>query len=399
MTGADIVLDLSRLLSRGLHATPTGVDRVEMAYARGLMRLVPDRLAFGAVSPVGGYGRVPTDTATAFLDATEARWRGEAPVRAGARRWSGALRDLVDLRPRPLPRGGGRVLIQASPHHLHREALVADILRREQARFVCLVHDLIPIDFPEYARPNGPALHQRRIDCVARQASAVIANSDATRTAFLPHLAAQRREIPVRVAPLGIVRRTAPPAGTGSMARPYFLCLGTIEPRKNHLLLLNIWRRLLTEAGAAAPLLVIVGRRGWENENIVDMLDRCPALKPGVEEHAGLSDDRVVSLIAGARALLMPSFAEGFGLPVAEALDAGVPVLCSDIPAHREVGGDAPDYLDPLDGPGWMAAINDYARPDSRRRAAQTERIARWSAPRWDAHVATVLDLADEVAR
>ncbi len=82
--------------------------------------------------------------------------------------------------------------------------------------------------------------------------------------------------------------------------------------------------------------------------------------------------------------MLMPSFAEGFGMPVVEALAAGVPVICSDIMAHREVGGDAPDYLDPLDGLGWMKAILNYSQPDSPdRRGARSHGSSVWRAPTW----------------
>jgi glycosyltransferase involved in cell wall biosynthesis len=100
-------------------------------------------------------------------------------------------------------------------------------------------------------------------------------------------------------------------------------------------------------------------------------------------------------MVAGARAVLLPSFAEGFGMPVAEALVAGVPVIVSDIDALREVGGDAPDYIDPLDGLGWRAAIEDYCRPDSARRAAQVRRIADWRPCTWDRHIDIVLELID----
>jgi glycosyltransferase involved in cell wall biosynthesis len=89
----------------------------------------------------------------------------------------------------------------------------------------------------------------------------------------------------------------------------------------------------------------------------------------------------------------MPSFAEGYGMPVTEALALGVPVLCSDLPALREAGGEVPLFLDPLDGPAWQRAIDDLASPDSREHAAQRQRLAGWHTPTWPEHIAIVLEL------
>lgn len=396
----EIVLDLSRLVSRILHSTPTGVDRVEMAYARELMNAIPNRLSFSAVHPSSIYGRLPFRAAAAFLDRVESLWQGDT-VGARTRRqiWAAAASATGALRPRSIPRKAGRrVLLQVSPHHLHREAQTATILKREGAKFVCLLHDLIPIEHPEYARANGTALHLRRIGTVSRLADAVIVNSDATKQAFLPYVRSAGRDIPVHVAHLGIEPRPRPVVAPASSERPYFVCLSTIEPRKNHLLLLNIWRRLLSESNGEAPRLILIGRRGWENENIIDMLDRCPVLHAGVEEYSGLPDRKVQSLLAGARALLMPSFAEGYGLPVAEALDLGVPVICSELPVFREVGRDVPEYIDPLDGVGWIKAIREYTAVPAPRRQAQMARMAGWSATRWPDHIRKALDLVTDIA-
>ena len=113
----EIVLDLSRLLSRVLHPTPTGVDRVEMAYARGLAEAMPDRLHFAAVHPSGFYGRLPRRAVARFLDLTEERWehRGFTSI------W-----DCVASLPEPSPRcardchaamrgGGGRSIFRRRP--------------------------------------------------------------------------------------------------------------------------------------------------------------------------------------------------------------------------------------------------------------------------------------------
>ena len=98
-------------------------------------------------------------------------------------------------------------------------------------------------------------------------------------------------------------------------------------------------------------------------------------------------------MLKGARALLLPSFAEGYGLPLAEALTQGTPVLCSDIPVFREIGGGVPDYLDPADGAAWRAAVLDYAEPQSPSRQAQLQRLGGWSQPTWERHF-TLVDTA-----
>lgn len=190
---------------------------------------------------------------------------------------------------------------------------------------------------------------------------------------------------------------TAPPS-TPQATAPYFVMLGTIEPRKNHLLLLQLWQRLVAQMGPArAPRLHLVGRSGWENAHILNLLERSSALHGVVTLSHGKSDREVAALLRGARALLMPSLAEGFGLPVAEALALGAPVIASDLPALREAGGGAPDYLDPLDGPAWVQAIRDYIDKDAPRRQAQLGRITAWRAPTWDDHCRVVLEAIDRL--
>jgi len=395
MTG-DVVLDLSRLLSRARHHTPSGVDRVEMAYARGLHARFGDRLHFAAVHPFGVYGRLSHARTLAFLDATEERW-ARVEVTTGPRPLPEILPTLLGLLPTP-PRPNGRgVYVQASPHHLTRPAQMQRILKREQARFLCLVHDLIPIEYPEYARPNGARLHRRRIATVTALADGIIVNSGATGESLKPWLAATGRSVDVRIALLGtdVIATAAPsaapsPAPSAVPAQPYFVCVGTIEPRKNHLLLLNLWRAMAHQSETGAiPRLIVIGRRGWENEQVVDMLERCTALEGHVEELNRCSDQHMHALLRGARALLLPSFAEGYGMPITEALSVGTPVICSDLPALREAGGAVPDFLDPLDGPGWAACIRDHA-DNGPLHQAQLERMGGWSAPSWADHMAVV---------
>ena len=396
----EIVFDLSRLLGRAYHTTPTGVDRVEFVYARELLARVPDRVSFAAVHPAGGYyGRLEIGAVRQFLSFTQARWQNRDTIDP-QRVKAAAVRHLFALRPRPVPpTRHDRLYLQASPHHLENTALVRQILRIERARFVTLVHDVIPLTHPEFARPNGAAEHARRLATVAELADGVIGNSIATIEALTPHLSEREGRV-VALALLGCewsddLPTAAPPPHDG----PYFVCIATIEPRKNHLFLLNVWRRLVERFGAAAPKLILVGRRGWENENVIDILERSNVLGDHVVEESDMPDRDLAALLAGARALLLPSFAEGYGMPVAEALAASVPVIASDLAALREVGGDVPDYLDPIDGLGWYDTILDYARAESPARAAQLDRLLHWSPTRWDAHMDIVLGVLDQVGK
>lgn len=400
-TPPEIVLDISRLVSRLLHPTPTGVDRVELAYARGLLARAPDRLSFSAVHPWGIYGRLDRKAVCGFLDHTEARWEIEGAGETWARRRGNALHWLWRLRPRPVPPPRrARILLQPSPNQLHLASRIAAKKVKEAARFICLVHDLIPVTHPEFARTGGAALHRQRIRTVETLADAILVNSEATRDALVSVSGQTLRDRPIRVAPLGVASGKRDTEAAEPSGRPYFLCIGTIEPRKNHLLLLNVWRSIVERVGPErAPLLLIAGRRGWENENIIDMLDRCTSLKGVVHELDRVPDSELFALVAGARALLMPSFAEGFGLPIAEALAAGAPVIASDLPAHREAGGCVPEFLDPLDGLAWREAVLTYADEHGFRRRAQLDRLTRWTPTRWDDHITTVLELAEEIAQ
>lgn len=396
---AEIVLDLSRLLSRSLHPTPTGVDRVEMAYARTLKRLIPNRLRFGAVHPTGLYGRLSAEAVDEFLDRTEERWESVGGSERPAEACGHAMKQCWSLRPQAImPPTIPRVVLQVSPHHLQHCRIVASKLRRERARFVCMVHDIIPITHPEYTRPSDPGRHRRLLHTIDAFADGILINSNATLEALLARMGAPLRRRPMTVAHFGVDIRHSPPRPTAVINRPYFVCMATIEPRKNHLLLLHLWRSMVELLGPGrTPKLILIGRRGWQNENVVDMLDRCPGLRDVVQELPQPPDVDLRTLLRDARGILLPSFAEGFDMPVTEALAAGVPVLASDIPVHREVGGEVPDYLDPIDGAGWRSAILDYAAPASIRRAAQLKRLGRWHPTSWDTHVQAALSVAEEV--
>ena len=397
-----VFLDVSRLLLCVLRPSPAGIDRVEFAYAR---HWGEQGCTFVAQTAWGGLAALPAERVRRLMGHIARYW--EAGPRAD-RAWDRARVEVARLhatlaagmgvrRLRRLAaqsKGGVYLLVS----HLSLEnASQIETVRRMGLAFVPMVHDLIPTTHPEYARPKQVGRHHRRIINAATLADGVIVNSAATADSLLEHMPRSGQPLPpITVARLGLEARRAPHAFP-RVEDPYFVTLGTIEPRKNHLLLLNLWRDLAERMGQDAPRLLVIGRRGWENENILDMLERCQSLYGLVQETGPLPDAEVTRLLAGARALLFPSFAEGYGLPLAESLALGTPAICSDLPALREVGGDVPDFLDPLDGAAWREAVLHYAEPGAPRREAQLARMAGWRVPGWAEHFAEVHRLLDQV--
>jgi glycosyltransferase involved in cell wall biosynthesis len=122
-------------------------------------------------------------------------------------------------------------------------------------------------------------------------------------------------------------------------------------------LLLKVWRRLIQRVGPRAPRLVVVGSPAHQGEQIVREIQQAADLRDHVMVVSGMASPSLRAVMGNARALLMPSLAEGFGLPVIEALAVGTPVLASDLLAHREAGEELVTYLDPMDEVPWFEAI------------------------------------------
>jgi glycosyltransferase involved in cell wall biosynthesis len=141
--------------------------------------------------------------------------------------------------------------------------------------------------------------------------------------------------------------------------------------------------------GSDAPILVIIGQRGWEAEEAFALLDGAADLRGHVFEFANADDEQLAALSAGARALLMPSLAEGFGLPVIEALQLGTPVIASDLPVYREVVGSIPTYVDPRSETSWEDAIRSFLG-DAPERERQLRAMQGYQAPDWKSHFARV---------
>jgi glycosyltransferase involved in cell wall biosynthesis len=154
---------------------------------------------------------------------------------------------------------------------------------------------------------------------------------------------------------------------------------------------------LVEEHRVNAPNLVIIGKRGWKCQDVTNVLDNCIILKNYVFEIKNCHDLELKAYLLGTRALLFPSFIEGFGLPLIEALSLNVPVLASDIPVFHEVAGNVPEYIDPLDAIGWMNNILEYAKLESNMRNEQLTRMLEYKPPTWEDHFKIVDKILEEM--
>ena len=395
MAASAHVIDLTRLVSRQGHRTLTGIDRVELAWLSYLLTL--DTPLYALVRTPAGCLVLPRDGARAVQDMALGRLvpdrpdlisrltRRGNPARGRAethlRRMAVARLPVWALARGPLPKGA----LYLNLGHSNLMAPVMAALGQAGLRRLVMIHDCIPLDHPEHSRADAPAAFAAKLAAVSAHADAVIHLTRTGQAGTEGHLARLGRVPPGIVAPLGVT--VAPPDPSAlppglDLTHPYFVILGTIEPRKNHGLLLDVWDHLAKEGGPL-PRLFIVGGRGWAGADLLARLDGRPA---GVTELPGLTDGAVSALLSGARALLFPSHAEGFGLPAIEAAALSVPVICSDLAVFREILTDYPVYLRPDDIYSWSETIKRLSRADG-----YADLGARQVLPQWQEHFRAVL--------
>jgi glycosyltransferase involved in cell wall biosynthesis len=274
--------------------------------------------------------------------------------------------------------------------------------------YVPVVHDLTPLTHPEWHRRKTVAAFLPWIERTLERSARVIAVSQATAAELgrrFPDVRARTAVIEHGVDPRFSPRPALPEEARATRAahakgRPFILYLGTLEPRKNVATLVAACERLWTD-DPGRPDLLLAGSRGWKSDRLLARIARSP-FADRIHVAGYVPADSVPALLRSASAFCYPSFEEGFGLPVLEAMASGTPAVISDAAALREVAQDAAVAIPANDPAGFAGALARMLDDEDFRRSRVELGIARAAAFRWPAaaeRTGSVLREAAESAR
>jgi len=330
----------------------TGIQRV----VRNILRHAPAAaagLGLAVVPLVFDGDRPRIIDAAAVLDGTP-----PAPI-GTAGRIGRKLRTLTGSTASDLDRyGTGSVLLLLDSSW---DLPLWPAVRRFQARggrVASVIYDLIPLSHPESAFGDLPAIFERWLEAQAQTSEAFLCISAATATELTRFMTATGRHPPITPFRLGSELDLARPdheirpefRAMFVTDRPSFLMVGSIEPRKRHGFALDAFELYWRQGGTGA--LIVLGRQDWRSDALLERIARHPELNKRLFLVRDADDAALDHAYRHATALIMTSKAEGFGLPIVEAFQRGLAVLCSDIPVFREVGATGAGFFaadDPAD--------------------------------------------------
>ncbi len=228
-----------------------------------------------------------------------------------------------------------------------------------------MVHDLVPLHFPDWVTPRTRSMHTHKYRNAARTCDVIFTNSAFTADDVARTLAFPRERIVV--AHPGIGAEYGVDGEVADLGRPYALTVATLEPRKNLETLAEAWPLV----GWPDFALALVGGRGWGEQPRLD--------RPGIVRLGRVDDDELARLYRGASVVVYPSRYEGFGMPITEAMACGTPVVASSHPSLDEACGDAALRADPESPQAFADAIREAVERRDELRARGLAHARRFS--------------------
>ncbi len=279
--------------------------------------------------------------------------------------WTNRKGKPAQDRTQPITPAPGDVLILLDSSWHADFFPLAERLKREGVGIVSVIYDLIPLTHPQFCDEGLVRVFDKWFDWVANTADGFMAISgtissqvEAEVSRRLGCVEAAKRwhghfHLGSELDQLDLAARLSPELEVlFHSTAPVYLMVSTIEPRKNHAYLLDAFELLW--ARGSNERLCIIGRIGWKCDGLVQRIKAHPEWNKRLFMFNQINDKSLEFAYANARALVFPSYVEGFGLPLVEAMQRGLPVMASDIPVFREIGGEFMAYFD-LDDPQTLA--------------------------------------------
>ncbi|MCR4648248.1 MAG: glycosyltransferase family 4 protein [Lachnospiraceae bacterium] len=356
-----IYIDVSKLTTISYL---TGIQRVVRNVSCEMYKVIPERLCFLAFEDKeDSYRVLDTDKFIAYLEGDKSL---EGKI------FSGRSIKISEMKP-----GDIFFEIDAIWNTSYKRSVLLPKLKRYGVKIAVYIYDILPIILPQYTHDNTRFNFMNYIGAYLQYADVLIVSAKSTLDEIyklsdrlgLPH-------IPGFVSWLGsdfnksndqekkeLTENDLPEDVKKAVSRKYILNVGTIEPRKNHDYLIDAFEEKLFDEGLN---LVFVGRIGWNVDKLKERIDNHPKLNENLFHLEGLNDEALNYLYSHAYMVAFPTFNEGFGLPIVESLQRGTPVMASDVPVLREVGGEYCDYFDPNDCRDFIDKLNAYLNDEDK---------------------------------
>ncbi len=301
-----------------------------------------------------------------------------------------------------LPLGPGDTVLSTGYDWGNQKPEAIGALRKRLGfRHVVMCHDALALRSPELLPPHVVSAFRQYWNAMFTAADRILVNSRSVARDIREHCAATG-QAPAEIAIVkpGCARAASlPPRDLprGLTPQRFVLFVGTIEPRKGHGMLIDVWGRLAADGVVARSgfSLVLAGRRGWGVDELMARLRAHPAYGDSLIHLADADDTLLSALYAGAAFCVFPSRYEGFGLPVIESFAHGKAMIASTGGALPETVDGLSPCLDPGDGQAWYLAMGEWIENPAARGEWERKIKERFAWPDWNQAAAAIFAAAE----